>query len=1283
MSRLRVRTPSGAWLDICESEWYVRDSKNLNWIRLVVSKEMKVRHGSNAYWLNIECDIDDIYCPPDEVLECWPGAAGLFDSGIIVDGGPTGSQLCDCDGKNCVTYIGPGPSGEGKGNSGLNSGGQLLATSATDVLNGSKENPLPCPVTAYGGRAAITEFYVDVSQISGMVTLNARSIVQGSRFRVYKDCDLLADSALVEPVIRNGIKAYVLKFLNDTILGTGRVLVRVDGQTDNALWEIGLSCPNQDPDFSVVKPAPCYGTYHAIIGCTAYAYERIHKLDGSGLTWLDITVGREPIRVSVFYQGQMIANTGDAATGFITQSVQLSWNFTPRNNDDEIVIRVERKTPTNEWDYSIYCPNTTGSLNNPDHCSGGGIPATCADIKKPAPVQFWRQSNGADITDTWYDLSKSPYDGKVYIDYVFEGTPAGQVLVYDEKGQMLAASVPETQSGKLVFDYYHKNTTLVRVRVIGTCCPKWSFGLTCPIPIPTISIGDVTITRGPYGTVTQMCYPVTLSHIFDEYVTVNYRTQSFDSEPSTDCVQRVSERFPFTVVPKVDSIFQSWPRTDGNVYYPANSVWAGNSKSWSFKSDRVITSINSSTLIGFVSPDAFNDFSCECIVGSADSDNDVMGAIAAFKRTPDGVNHYIVVIRHRGGLGPTGTITNAGWNQNFVMAYATGAPTHMSIVKILGSHAVGGNGGWSGVFTRIWFERDGTAFRAKCSTWSSDTLLEETLIQYDMGQDAQLLGLFAGKCPFGFFSLSQAGGYFGSIEIRTRTDFSDTYPVSDYKPISDGVLELAPCQTTGQICIPVCGTDRVGPTRYLDVILSNPQNATIADGVGHGTILNPNTYDHCIQPTQIAVHDGGPCEFVQNGARKMFVQDNIAAANFGFSATMDMYIDIAVAGTYTFAMHGDDDAQLYVDCDLVLTTVGRASFYAVGVRYYLPVGRHYMFLHYVNTVGPQRNPSYASMAILRGDGSVLYASNAADWRSYITDPGTPPACRQFPPTCSVNPTVAVIISPSLNDTNIGYPAQRIQSAAHSVNCAPGGTYYVMERKMTFPVSGIYTWRATADDNFWFYIDCNLVGTGNNWNGAFGGTFYVEAGEHELTLMYQNVPNCTPGWAKLALLSPGGAPFYYSDAAGWLSMQGNLAGLGSPMYAEGTGDAGARTIAQYGALPIRAGWRPNYAWFTAELLWNCPADGNYRIVASADDNVQIFMDCASVVYTPSLNWATWSEYFFLSAGVTNIVARCFNQQSKRPNYFIFAIINEAGQVVYATNPTGWKARAGDVDWSGLV
>lgn len=1041
MSRLRVRTPQGAWLDICESEWYVRDAKNLNWIRLVVSKEMKVRHGSNAYWLNIECDIDDIYCPPDEVLECWPGLTGEFDNGIIADGGPTGSRLCDCDGTNCITYSGPGPGGEGNGAAGVNSGGYLLATSASANAVGSKEKPLPCPTTAYGGRAAITEFYVDVSQISGMVTLNARGITGDIRVRVYKNCELLADTREASNATRNGIKSYLLKFMNDTTSGIGRVLVRVEAPADNTLWDVALSCPNQDPDFSDIQPAPCYGTYHALIGCTAYAYERIHKLDGSGTTWLDITVGPEPIRVFVYYQGRLLA-----ASGTITKTTSLSWNFAPSRNDDLVTIRIECDQPTTEWTYALYCAGQDGSMRKPDFCCGGGIPARCEDFGKHCAPEFWRNSNGADITDTWYDLS-AQVDGKVYVPYTLSGDKPAQILIY-QNGNVVAGAGPISGSGRLSFLFYKSNGTQIRVRVIGTCCPTWRFHLQCPIPFPTVCVDNPRIVRGPEGTVSQLCYTLTLDHFYDEPVTVEYETRSSNAIPAQ----------------------------------------------------------------------------------------------------------------------------------------------------------------------------------------------------------------------------------------------GDPLAPSDYVPKS-GSVTIPTCATTVQVCVDIFGISRPGPTRTIELVLKNGKGAYICNpGVGVGTIEN-NYVANCPANTQLVVKDGGPADVVGSGARFMYVQENMGGANYGFSAIMDMKINFPAEGIYQFHIWGDDEAELYVDCDIVVKHVLSSGTVIVqsgpaSRPYWVPQGEVYLYLIYTNKGPRGRSNSAVAMKIMHPNGSAFYASNAADWRSRILDQGLPPLCPQVASTCNTGGQIPVATARYANNTNIGYPATQIHSTAHDPNCAPGGTYYVLERTMTFPVSGVYSWACTADDNFWMYIDCVLVGSGSNWRGVYRGTFYVEAGEHLVTINYQNVPNCTVGWAKFAFIYPNGTPFYYSEPTGWLSKVGNLSDLGFPMVYKG-GNGVANSLSAYGARVIGPQRQPDHSYWVGELKFTFPKSDTYTITAYGDDQVTIYIDCARVVFT-DLEWRrTVSATFSAGQGESSIICRGYNYEGGQPAYVVFVIRDSAGAVIYASDTPGWKARLGDMDWSGII
>lgn len=65
MGRLRIRQANNNdWMDICQSEWYVRNNANDGWIRITPAQGIKARHGSNNYWVNITC-LSDEECGDD------------------------------------------------------------------------------------------------------------------------------------------------------------------------------------------------------------------------------------------------------------------------------------------------------------------------------------------------------------------------------------------------------------------------------------------------------------------------------------------------------------------------------------------------------------------------------------------------------------------------------------------------------------------------------------------------------------------------------------------------------------------------------------------------------------------------------------------------------------------------------------------------------------------------------------------------------------------------------------------------------------------------------------------------------------------------------------------------------------------------------------------------------------------------------------------------------------------------------------------------------------------
>lgn len=1083
MSRLMIRSPGGSWLNICESEWYVRNN-NQGWTRLSPNKGMKVRHGGNTYWLDVTCDEDyPVNCPPEDEVLCFPGYTGNFDGGILDS---SKNYICDCDGNNCVTYS-----------------NQSILTTVNQAFEGSYEKPFPCPATFYGGKAVVTEFWAELGQISGMAHLSAVAVNTDIRIRVYKGCKLVADSNaetnLYLPM--DNVATHALSWFHDTIDGNGIVLVRIDAPSSSALWEVSFTCPNSDFIFNATHPAT-YGTFKVLTGCDS-ALERYHRITAAGIVYLDLNFSTL-VKVSVYYQGSLLAYTQD----FVFGHKVLSFKFSPKNGDYHVLLRFDADGAS-DGEYSLYAPNQKGSFWNPQSC-GNSVNAT-----------------GSGLQDTWFNLEGQP-DGKIKINFD-PGDKPSQILVY-YNNQLVASTKTTTVPQTISFMYAKNNGTYVNVRVITECCSSWSYSFACSLPKPTVSIGDTSVIRGPYGTSKNLCFPVTLSSAYDENVTVNYSLQSL-AIASNDCTQRTATPSPFLVVPIVNSLFQTWARTAGDLYYPANSVWSGDAASWSFKNDTIITSIGSNGIIGFISPVDVDNYVAEFTVGSSDNDNGVIGGILAFARV-DGKNHYIMALRHRGSLSSNGTMAG-GWASNFVLCYVTSLSQNMTIVKVLGERVVGGYGSWSGTFSRIKMDRVGNVFKAWCSDWGSDNILDETLLSYDLSNDAEL-SIFANKRPLGLFAIAQAKVSFENIHFTTRIGPEYTYPVPDYKPIADGVLIFAPGETSKEICVEVCGTDRVGPTRTVLMNIFNPVNSTIIDDQGIGSIINPNVVD-CAQDANLPVKNGGASNYVQNGARNMHVQDLLTDANQYYSAFMVTDLYIPADGTYTFVLHGDDIAELYVDCELILTN---SLLYPTSVRYWVPAGNRRIHIVYTNTFGPQKSAAYAAMAVLKADGSVLYRSDASHWRGGELVQGNAPTCVQF----AVDAPFNNLINVTYIDGRENLIAALTPYGAKPIgpNPRPDDNWTTSELVFNFPYTGSYRIELAVDDRAEVIIDCkSIVYNEFIYNSIASSIFSVKQGESRIIVRCFNQSPKKPNWFIFVIFDENDNVVYATEATGWKNRLGDI------------------------------------------------------------------------------------------------------------------------------------------------
>ncbi len=209
---------------------------------------------------------------------------------------------------------------------------------------------------------------------------------------------------------------------------------------------------------------------------------------------------------------------------------------------------------------------------------------------------------------------------------------------------------------------------------------------------------------------------------------------------------------PGNAPPSQEEIFNSWPRFDGTNYYPTGTPPGGQATGWTYDNGTIKSTVNSSNLIGFVSPDTRESYTHTVTLSSTNADDDTIAVIIAFALV-GGVPHSLVAWRAQGGLGPTWAISlmEGGSRTDLVQASSTAPKTPSG----------GGWGGAGGSPSVIQIVRNGNAVTATCSQFGSTTLDPTTAITYQIPAGS----VFEGPTPFGYAAQSQADATFSDIDM--------------------------------------------------------------------------------------------------------------------------------------------------------------------------------------------------------------------------------------------------------------------------------------------------------------------------------------------------------------------------------------------------------------------------------------------------------------------------------------------------------------------------------------
>lgn len=221
-------------------------------------------------------------------------------------------------------------------------------------------------------------------------------------------------------------------------------------------------------------------------------------------------------------------------------------------------------------------------------------------------------------------------------------------------------------------------------------------------------------------------------------------------------------------------VFNNWKRIShaSNGTFPAVPAEL---TGWTYDpvNDKVISTINSNTMIGLVSPYSFNEYTFDVVLSSTADDDDGMGLILAFKRV-DGKEHTLCVMLHTGGMiwdtGNSATIMPGVYiGVNALQQVSQGRV--LLFEKLLGTprgnfrDAPYTNGirikavrTLAGQITVQVMQPDG-------SNWPSG----------EIKWTAQLPDLFKSECPVGYFAVSQSGTSFKNLVVPTsKSDIVDT-----------------------------------------------------------------------------------------------------------------------------------------------------------------------------------------------------------------------------------------------------------------------------------------------------------------------------------------------------------------------------------------------------------------------------------------------------------------------------------------------------------------------------
>lgn len=178
--------------------------------------------------------------------------------------------------------------------------------------------------------------------------------------------------------------------------------------------------------------------------------------------------------------------------------------------------------------------------------------------------------------------------------------------------------------------------------------------------------------------------------------------------------------------------------------------------SWTFdeQTGTLSSSLNSSSYIGFISPEGKTNYTHEATFSSTAGDDDTIALVIAYAVDANGMQHTLSACRSPGN--------NVNPKNSWCVVYDLSRSTQ-AMIKNGASLAPITEGGWAGTSpTRVRVVRNGDSIECTCSQFRSTTLDNTTKLTLSLTDDPRL-SIFRGATSYGYGVLSQANSTWTDI----------------------------------------------------------------------------------------------------------------------------------------------------------------------------------------------------------------------------------------------------------------------------------------------------------------------------------------------------------------------------------------------------------------------------------------------------------------------------------------------------------------------------------------